>query len=336
MIEKNMYIRILSKDDLINSGCFDYKKAIEVSEDAFIKYATGDVVFPNKISVVFDEDSQNRINCLPAAILSENVYGMKWVSVFPNNPKFHKKQNLTAVYLLSELKTGFPIAFMEGSMCSNMRTASVGAIAAKYLANNNSRCIGFIGAGEQARSHFLSITEVLPRIEICKVSSRTTESVESFIAEMREYNKNIKFINCGNNYESAIIDSDVIVTAISSQEAILKAEWIKKGAFYCHVAGLEDEFAVALKADKIICDNWESVKHRTQTISRMYQGGLLTDNDIYADLHEIILGEKPGREDEDEFVYFNSVGMSFVDIALANWMYKEALKADKGLELKMK
>ncbi|MBQ7046198.1 MAG: hypothetical protein IJN85_00465, partial [Oscillospiraceae bacterium] len=134
----------------------------------------------------------------------------------------------------------------------------------------------------------------------------------------------------------AVEDADIIVTAISSQEKILKAEWIKPGAFYSHVAGLEDEFDVARKASKIICDNWETVKHRTQTISQMYKQGLLSDDDIYADLHQIIKGEKNGRENDDEFIYFNSVGMSFTDVALANWMYKLAVSKNVGRIISMK
>ncbi len=67
-------------------------------------------------------------------IVEEKIYGMKWVSVFPGNPHNHGLPNLSATILLSEIKTGFPIALLEGTMCSNMRTAAVSAVAAKYLA----------------------------------------------------------------------------------------------------------------------------------------------------------------------------------------------------------
>ena len=130
MVDYSMPIRILSEQDLINAKCFDMNFALSVVEDAFIKYANNDVIFPDKVSVVFDQETQDRINCLPAAIKSEKVYGMKWVSVFPQNPHQKGKANLTAVYILSELENGYPIAFMEGSLCSNIRTATVGGVAA--------------------------------------------------------------------------------------------------------------------------------------------------------------------------------------------------------------
>lgn len=141
---------------------------------------------------------------------------------------------------------------------------------------------------------------------------------------------NIIFINCGNDYHKAVANADIVVTAISGQNTVLKADWIKKGTFYCHVAGLEDEYAVALKASKIVCDDWEVVKHRTQTISRMYKAGILKDTDIYANLKEIILGNKKGRENDDEFIYFNSVGLSFLDVALANWMFRKVKEKKLG------
>ena len=93
-------------------------------------------------------------------------------------------------------------------------------------------------------------------------------------------------------------DTDIIVTAISGQAPVLKARDVRAGMLYIHVGGWEDEYGVALKADKIVCDDWNASKHRTQTICRMYKEGLLKDKDIYADLAEIIAGQKKGRESD--------------------------------------
>lgn len=328
--KQELSVTVISQDDLVNAGCFDVSESIAITELAFKKRAEGSVIFPDKVSVIFDEKSQNRINCLPAGLRKDNIYGMKWVSVFPGNPKLYGLQNLSAVILLSELQHGFPKAFMEGTLCSNLRTAATSAVAAKYLARKNSTTIGFIGAGEQAKSHLLSMLSVLPTITTCKVASRTSESEQKFIKQMSRLCPNIHFVACNNAYELAANDSDIIVTAISGQVELLQAEWIKPGALYCHVGGLEDAFSVPAKANKIVCDDWNVVKHRTQTISRMYKQGLLSDNDIYANLDEIITGNKAGRELDEEFIYFNTVGMSFVDVMLANHMYKKVLAEGLG------
>ena len=325
----NRTILILSQKDLVDAGCFDFASSIRVTEEVMRAYARGEILYPAKVSTIFDEETQNRINCLPAGLKKEKIYGMKWVSVFPVNPHLRGLPNLSATILLSETETGFPLALLEGTMCSNLRTAAVSTVAAKYLAVREPQTIGVIGAGEQAKSHFLAMHTQFPGISRCKVSSRTEDTEQTFIRQMRRFAPEVEFIGCRSDYKKAAEGSDIIVTAISGQEKLLQADWIKPGAFYCHVGGLEDDFAVAQKADKIVCDHWASVKHRTQTISQMYQQGLLTDADIYADLPEIVSGHFPGRESPEEFNYFNGVGLSYVDVALSYWMYRRA--AEKGV-----
>lgn len=323
-------ICVLTQNDLIKSGCFDFTSAIEVIEKTLVDYSKGRIIFPDKVSVIFNESTQDRINCLPAGLIDEKVYGMKWVSVFPENPYLKNLPNLSAVILLSELENGFPIAFMEGTLCSNMRTAAMSAIAAKHLANPNPKTIGFIGTGEQAKSHFLAMKNLFPSINNCNISANNKASEDTFINQMSKFHSDVEFKAYHESYRDAVADADIIITAISGQEPILKADWIKDGAFYSHVGGYEDEFAVAKKASKIVCDDWNVVKHRTQTISRMYKQGLLYDKDIHANLYEIVSGHKCGRENENEFIYYNGVGMSYVDVALAYWMYQKAIENGYG------
>ena len=326
-------VKVISQNDLIKAGCFNIPETLRIVEQAFIARANNNVIFPDKVSVIFDERTQNRINCLPAGIPSESVYGMKWVSVFPENPKLYGLQNLSAVIVLSELKYGFPKAFMEGTLCSNLRTGATSAVAAKYLAKKDSEVIGFIGAGEQAKFHLMMMVSALPSLKTCKVSSRTNESEKKFIKQLSKMYPNIQFIACNSDYEKAARDSDVIVTAISGQEKILKGEWVSSGALYCHVGGLEDDYSVAKKANKIVCDDWNVVKHRTQTISRMYKEGLLKDENIYGNLDAIVTGKLKGRESENEIIYFNTVGMSYVDVMLSNSMYKKVQMKGLGLDI---
>jgi len=306
-------------------------EAIDVIETAFKKKISGEILLPDKISVIFDEATQNRINCMPGALLSDKVYGVKWVAVFPENPK-EGYRNVTGTMILSELTHGHTLSVMDAGYLTEIRTAAIGATAAKYLARENAKTIGFIGAGQQARRHLDMVKIVRPEIKTCYVSSLADGSTERFIEEERLLHPDIEFIDCQDNYEKAIVDADIIVTAISGQEPILKAKWIKKGAFYIHVAGWEDEYAVPKLASKIVCDDWECIKHRTQTISRMYKEGLLRDDEIYSDLDEIATGRKPGRESDDEFIYFCSVGLAFIDVSFAKYIYDKCIERGKGVE----
>lgn len=323
----------LSQEALLEAGCLDFRLAIEAAKAALVAHRNHEVMFPDKIVQIFNEATQERINCLPATLLPEKICGMKWVSVFPANVDRYDSQNLTAVFILSEIERGFPIAFMEGTLASNIRVAAIGALAASYLAPRNPRVIGFIGAGEQAKMHLLAMKVVCPSLEECRVSAKTAREEEEFVEQMKRVAPNIRFVEAGTQGERATTEADIIVTATSAQAPLLKAAWMKPGAFYSHVGGWEDEYAVAKQCDKIVCDDWETVKHRTQTLSRMYKDGELTDADIYCNLASLVTGEKPGRENDNERIYFDAVGLSFFDVAIAHAMYRRARERGAGQEL---
>ncbi len=323
----------LSQENLLDAGCFDLRMAIEVAEKTMLDYEEHRILFPEKTVQIFNQVSQDRINCLPATLLDEKICGVKWVSVFPRNPKRHHVQNLSAVFILSEIEKGFPIAIMEGTLASNMRVAAMGGIAAKHLALKNSRSIGFIGAGEQAKMHLLAMKVVRPGLTECRVAAKTIEEEQQFIDELSPILPDMNFISAETVARVAMIDADILVTATSAQAPLLKAEWMKPGAFYSHIGGWEDEYAVAQQCDKIICDDWETVTHRTQTLSRMYAEGLLSHKDIHADLHELVSNHKPGRESDQERIYFNAVGLAYADIAIAQAMFKRAQSSHAGIRL---
>lgn len=326
-------MKLITAEEQIKAGCFDIKLGIETTEDALRLFHKGQVLFPDKVSQIFSQEDQTRINCLPATIIPQEVCGMKWVAVFPPNPQRYGCPNLNATILLSEIRTGLPIAFMDATLCSNLRTAAVSAVAAKHLARKDSQTIGFLGAGEQAKMHLLAMAHVMPELSVCKVSSRSRKSVTDFINQLSPLLPHITFVDCSDNYEKAAVGSDIVVTAISAQLPLLKAEWLSDGVYYNHVGGWEDDYKVPKIMDKIVCDDWNSVKHRTQTISRLYQAGELSDDDIYADLHQIVAGEKPGRESELEKIYFNPVGLSYVDVALAKAFYDKVTPSFTGYEM---
>lgn len=327
--------KYLSQEDLLQAGCFDLRMAIEVAEKTLLDFENHRILFPEKIVQIFDQVAQDRINCLPATLLDEKICGVKWVSVFPRNPKLHNMQNLSAIFVLSEIEKGFPVAVMEGTLASNMRVAAMGAIAAKHLARKDSESIGFIGAGEQAKMHLLAMKVVRPGLKQCRVSAKTSEEEQQFIEEMSPILPDMNFSAANTNAKDAMEGADILVTATSAQAPLLKAEWMKEGAFYSHVGGWEDEYAVAEICDKIVCDDWDTVTHRTQTLSRMYAEGKLTHNDIHADLHELVSNHKPGRESDSERIYFNAVGLAYVDVALALAMYQRADSAHYGQKMNL-
>ncbi len=291
------------------------------------------ILFPEKIVQIFDDETQERINCLPATLLREKICGVKWVSVFPPNPEKYGIQNLSAVIILSEIEKGFPVALMDGTLCSNMRVGAMGGIAAKHFARQDSRSVAFIGAGEQAKMHLIAMKTAVPALEECRVAAKYEHEEQQFLKEMRPLFPDLRFTATGTDAGKAMAGADVLVTATSAQAPLLKAAWMKPGAFYSHIGGWEDEYEVAGQCQKIVCDDWETVKHRTQTLSRMYKDGELADSDIHADLGEIVAGLKPGRESDDERNISINLGLALDDMATAILIYRRAVEAGIGTAL---
>ena len=321
--------RYLSQEDLIRCGAFDLPMAIKAAQDSIRLYDDGRILFPEKIVQEFDEVYKDRINCLPATLLDKQICGMKWVSVFPRNPQRFNTQNLSAIIVLSHIEKGYPVCVMDGTLCSNMRVAAVGATAAQHLARENAESIGFIGAGEQARMHLLGMKAVRPGLKVCRVAAKYAHEEEGFIRALQPILPDMEFIACGTVLEDAIRESDIIVTATSAQAPLLKPEWVKKGAFYSHIGGWECDYGVITMADKLVCDDWSVVRHRLSTITRVYNEGLITDNDITGDLIDLLKG-KVKRDNDDEFIVFSAAGLSYVDIAIAEKMFRRAEAADAG------
>lgn len=335
MPRHDIHCRYFSQEDLLAAGCLDITMAMDAAEAGMRAFEDGNVLFPEKIVQIFNDDTQERINCLPATFKDRKLCGVKWVSVFPPNPVKHGIQNLSAVIILSEIEHGFPVAFMEGTLCSNIRVGSMGGLAAKHLARPDSEVIGFIGAGEQAKMHLIAMKAAVPALKVCRVAAKLDSEEDEFVQQMSAIIPSMDFVKSGTDLAKGVDGADIIVTATSAQAPLLKAKWMKAGAFYSHIGGWEDEYAVAKACDKIVCDDWETVKHRTQTLSRMYKDGELTDDDVHGNLVEIILGSKPGRKSSDERIYFNAVGLAYVDVAIAIAMYERATEAGLGQDLQI-
>ena len=208
----------LSQEDLLKAGCLDFRMAIDAAEKSLLAHRRGDVMFPEKIVQIFDEATQKRINCLPATLRSEKICGMKWVSVFPPNVE-QDLQNLTALFVLSEIEHGFPIAVMEGTLASNIRVAAIGALAAKHLRTAEPKVIGFIGAGEQAKMHLLAMMTIRPTLEECRVSAKTAAEEELFIEQMSPIAPSMRFVPAHTNGATAMSEADILVTATSAGPA---------------------------------------------------------------------------------------------------------------------
>ncbi len=327
----------LSQEDVIAAGGLNMGKCIEAVEEALACHARGDVVLPSKTVVRWGDSSteatQGRINAMPGYLGGKvNKAGIKWIGSSPSNPKTHNLPRASGILILNDPETKLPLAIMDSTIISAMRTGATGGIGMKYLARGNSRIMGIIGAGVQARTQAMAAKIVFPRLETIRIFDLLPERSKGWCQEMSQS----LGIPCfpAKSAEEAVRESDFFVTVTTAHAPIVKADWIKPGHTFIHMAGYEDEVAVVKMADKIVLDSWTEVHHRgLQTVYLAYEQGLITENDFYGEIGDIIIGKKKGRENDKEFIYYNTVGMGIEDIAFGSYVLEEAKKRGRGITL---
>lgn len=332
-------IFFLNQEDIVKCGGNNICLAINTMEDVFSLHQKEDYVLPNKSVLRWgdmeSESTRGRINSMPASIGGNfNAVGIKWISSSPSNPDKFGLPRATGTIILNDYETLMPISIMDGMLISAMRTGANSGVAAKYLARKNSKVLGLIGAGVQNKTQLLAMCEVMENLEKVKIADLNTERAQNFAQEMSK--KTGLQIEVVDSAEEAVRNSDIVITATVTKKPIVQADWIGKGTLYIHVGSHECEFDVINKADKIVVDDWEELKHRgVETISIMYKEGKFNEANIHAELGELVNKIKQGRTNDNEFIYFNSVGLGIQDVALASIIYKRALEKGIGKELEL-
>jgi ornithine cyclodeaminase len=214
-----------------------------------------------------------------------------------------------------------------------MRTGASGGVAIKLLSKSTAEVMMICGAGAQAHTQLDAALIVRPSIKKLFVYDIKLENAQRFVKHVNEKYPNINAI-ATMDVESAAKESDIIDCVTLASEPFIKGEWLKKGALIMNMADYEVDYDCVRKSSKIVVDYWESIKHRMiSTVAYMWRDGLIHDQDIHAELGEILNGSKAARENDDEIIYFNAVGAGILDIAVTARCYKTALATGKGIKL---
>lgn len=329
----------LSQEDVVKAGGLDMEMIIDGIERAFKLYNEGKVVIPSKIVMVLppSERDRGRINGLAAYIGGDwEAAGLKWIPGFPNNPARFNLPRANAFMILNDTQTGMPQAIMDGTILSAMRTGAVGGgMGGRYLARRDSEVVSIIGMGVQARTQAMALKATLPNLKEIR-GYDVLKDRATIVAKDIEKLTGIKTRTVDNPRE-AVEGADVIDTVTVANEPIVKDSWVKEASTFIHMGSyVEEEYEVVSHSDKIIADDWETVKHRgTPVLARMYDEGRIKDSDIYANLDEIVAGKKKGRETDRERIFFAPIGMAHEDVAVASMIYQRAKRDGIGQMLKL-
>jgi alanine dehydrogenase len=318
---------LLKQSDVKN--IISMKEIIKALESGFKAHAQNQLQMPPKEYLFFSEGD---LRIMPCYVESSEKAGVKIVNVHPQNPL---KKNLPTVMALIELvdpETGIPLAMIDGTWITDMRTGASAGVATKYLAKDDSKVVGIIGAGKQACTQLEALNSVM-EIEEAKIFCRTCSSRSNFAKIASEkYGIDAKAVETPKD---AVLNVDVLVTTTPSRKPLIEEDWVSPGthinAMGADAPGKEELDNNLLKKSKIIIDSWEQASHSGE-INIPVSQGLITQDDIYATLGEIVAGKKEGREG-DEITIFDSTGLAVQDIVTAWEIYSRAI--EKGLGQKI-
>jgi len=306
------------------------RETIEAVEKAFRAKGLGKVQMPPKSYVFFNRyDGDFRV--MPAYLEDTEAAGVKIVNVHPQNPSKHGIPTVMATILLLDPRTGAPLAVMDGTTITNVRTGAAGAVAAKYLARKDSRVVALIGAGVQAMTQFLALNEIF-KIKELRVSDKVETNAKKCASEVKKRSGiSVKI----TNIKEAVQGADIIATTTPAKSPIVMNDWVSGGAHINAIGadapGKQELDSKILKRAKIVIDNWEQASHSGE-INVPLSKGMLAREDIHAELGEIVSGKKSGRTSRDEITIFDSTGLAIQDIATALLVYTKAKKIGIGTE----
>jgi ornithine cyclodeaminase/alanine dehydrogenase len=248
---------------------------------------------------------------------------------FDDNPKQGLPTGMNTV-LLFEAKTSALKCIMDGTYITGCRTGAAGAISVKYLARDDAETLCVIGAGTQARRQLEAIMRVRKLTEV-RAWDALPEFLDAYVKEMSA-ETGLKIRKC-STAEEAVRGADIIVTTTRSRSGpIVKKEWVQPGthiaAIGADAAGKQELEADVFAGARVVNDSLDLCVKRGETRNAV-EAGIIRPEDIHAEIGEILLGKKTGRENPEEVTIFDTVGMAIQDIVTAGMLYEAAL--EKGL-----
>jgi len=288
----------------------------------------------NKIietNLIHAEAPNGEYHIKTGGILGKNAYyGLKANGGFFGNKKNHGLPNILGVIYLSDADTAYPLAIFESSLITKMRTAAATAVAANYLKPPNPCHLGVIGYGNQAEAQIEALMCVADIKSIC-ISGRNEIKAKAF-AEMISNKAGVhaSYKTIQNTCEQ----SNILITCTPSKESFVKKQWIQPGTFIGAVGadspGKNELDPEIMLSAKIVADIKEQVIKVGES-QHAIRKGLISENNIYCELGELITTQARGRTSDDETFVYDSTGTAIQDIATAALIY-EKLKDDESIQ----
>ena len=295
----------------------------------------GETVVEPRVHLVPESSSKGHFNILRGYVKPLGVAGVKVVSDYVNNYKLGLPSEMALLNLFSP-ETGMPLAVIDATAITDMRTGAVTAIGARHLARKSSRVLGHIGARGTSYWNVRLLDHLFDFDEI-RVHSRRPESRNEFGERLsRDLGKPVRVTD---DWESTVRGADIIVEAsrLEKPEPLLKTKWIDKGALVIPYGTMSAvELSLTDIMDKMVVDDWGQCRKGLPfgALRQHVDSDRLNENNLHAELGQIVAGVKPGRQRDGETILLWHRGLSITDIALGAALLAKAKAMGIGQTLK--
>ena len=285
----------------------DLKEVNRAIEAAFADHGRGVVQMPPKVYITLPEGD---FRTMPAYLPSISLAGVKVVNVHPCNPS-HGLPTVMALTIILDIATGAPLAILNATKLTDMRTGAAGAVAAKYLSPKKEIVLGLIGTGRQAEAQYRAISQEFDISEIT-CWSRNSLHAEKFVQTITDHDARSVPV------EKAC-DCDLLVTTTPSRAPVVRSEWVQEGthinAIGADAPGKQELDPLLLKRGQVFVDDLSQAVHSGEVNVPISQG-IFTTEEIAGTLGEVVIGMKQ-RASPDQITIFDSTGLAIQDLAIA-------------------
>jgi ornithine cyclodeaminase len=301
---------------------------IEVMADALRATSAGGAVLPLR-SMVWMPDRTGMIGLMPGFLQPPRTLGLKVVSIFPGNHAAGYDSH-QGVVMLFDTAYGFPLAIMDASSITAIRTAACSGVATRALARDDAGDLAILGSGVQARTH-LAAMRAVRTLRRVRVWSRSAANAQRFAAEAEAS------VEVMPTVHAAVDGADLICTTTAAREPILEGAWLAPGAHVnavgaCFAATRELDTA-AVARSRLVVDRTESTRNESGDFLFAKRDGAIGDDHILGELGDLLLGRFAARRAADDITLFKSLGIAIEDLAAAHYIYTQALAQGLGVSV---
>jgi alanine dehydrogenase len=328
-----IFMHYLSGPD-VNALALSDEEILGAVESGLLAQGRGETVIEPRVHLIPDPGFNGHFNVLRGYVAPLNLAGVKIVGDYVNN---YERQLPSEMALLNlfDPRTGMPVAVLDATSITDMRTGAMTALGAKHLANQASKVLGHIGARGTAYWNVRLLDRLFDFDEI-RVHSRRQESRDAFARRLASDLG--KAVVATTDWEACVRGADIVVEAsrLTEPAPLLRTEWIKRGALVIPYGTMSAvELSLTDIMDKMVVDDWGQCKGGIFGSLRAHvDAGKLSERTLHAELGEIVAGRKPGRESAWETILFWHRGLSISDIALGHAMLEKARRLGLGQQLR--